>query len=100
MADMASNLTAARQLVRSTAQTLDSDVSLEEKTASSAMAKILGTEIGFQVCNDALQLFGGYGYLKDYQPQRYLRDLRHHTIAVGTNESLRLIIANNLLLQK
>jgi hypothetical protein len=61
------------------------------------MAKRLATDAGFEVVNEALQLHGGYGYLRDYPLERYLRDLRVHQILEGTNEIMRLIIARHLL---
>jgi alkylation response protein AidB-like acyl-CoA dehydrogenase len=61
------------------------------------MAKRFATDIGFQVVNDALQLHGGYGYLRDFPIERFLRDLRVHQILEGTNEIMRLIIARRLL---
>ena len=61
------------------------------------MAKRLATDTGFRVVNAALQLHGGYGYLRDYQIERYLRDVRVHQILEGTNEIMRLIIARRLL---
>jgi alkylation response protein AidB-like acyl-CoA dehydrogenase len=61
------------------------------------MAKRFATDVGYQVCNEALQLHGGYGYIKDYQIERYVRDLRVHQILEGTNEIMRLIIARALL---
>jgi alkylation response protein AidB-like acyl-CoA dehydrogenase len=62
-----------------------------------AMAKRFATDVGFNVCNDALQLHGGYGYLRDYPIERYLRDVRVHQILEGTNEIMRLVIARKLL---
>jgi alkylation response protein AidB-like acyl-CoA dehydrogenase len=62
-----------------------------------AMAKRFATDAGFRVCNEALQLHGGYGYLKDYPLERHLRDLRVHQILEGTNEIMRVIIAKRLL---
>lgn len=62
-----------------------------------AMAKRFATDNCFQVCNDALQLFGGYGYICDYPIERYFRDLRVHQILEGTNEIMRMIIARSVL---
>jgi alkylation response protein AidB-like acyl-CoA dehydrogenase len=62
-----------------------------------AMAKRLATDIGSAVCNEALQIHGGYGYLKDFPIERLLRDLRVHQILEGTNEIMRVIIARKLL---
>ena len=61
------------------------------------MAKRFATDAGFRICNEALQVHGGYGYLKDYPIERYLRDVRVHQILEGTNEIMRLIIARDLL---
>ena len=68
-------------------------------TAAAAMAKRISTDAGFNIVNRALQLHGGYGYLKDFPIERYLRDLRVHQILEGTNEIMRLIIARNILRQ-
>ena len=62
-----------------------------------AMAKRYATDVGFAVVNDALQLHGGYGYLRDYPIERFLRDVRVHQILEGTNEIMRVIIARNLI---
>ena len=61
------------------------------------MAKRSATDAGFKVCNEALQMHGGYGYLQDYPVERYVRDVRVHQILEGTNEIMRLIIARELL---
>jgi alkylation response protein AidB-like acyl-CoA dehydrogenase len=97
LADMATELDAARLMVWRAAQALDEN--LPEKTQHCAMAKRLATDIGFQVCNEALQLHGGYGYIKEYPIERYFRDLRVHQILEGTNEIMRVIIARKLLSQ-
>ena len=65
-------------------------------TAQCALAKKVVTDLGFEVCNDALQMHGGYGYLKDYQVERYLRDCRVHQILEGTNEIMRHIVGRAL----
>ena len=95
LADMASELEAARLMVWRGAASLDSGDA--EATMHCAMAKRLATDAGFHVCNEALQLFGGYGYLKDFPIERYLRDVRVHQILEGTNEIMRVIIARRLL---
>lgn len=94
-ADMATELDAARLMLYRGADALDRKTA--EATTYCAMAKRLATDIGFQVVNDALQLHGGYGYLKDFPLERYLRDLRVHQILEGTNEIMRVIIARKLL---
>ena len=60
------------------------------------MAKRFATDSCFQICNEALQIHGGYGYLKDFPLERLIRDLRVHQILEGTNEIMRLIISRNL----
>ncbi len=95
LADMATELVAARQMVRLAAFKLDNTDA--EATAYCAMAKRFATDIGFQVCNEALQLHGGYGYIKEYPLERHFRDVRVHQILEGTNEIMRLIIARRLL---
>ncbi len=62
-----------------------------------AMAKRLATDIGFSVCNEALQIHGGYGYIREYPLERYLRDARVHQILEGTNEIMRVIVARRML---
>ncbi|MCC5856256.1 MAG: acyl-CoA dehydrogenase family protein [Idiomarina sp.] len=95
LADMATELVAARQMVRLAAFKVDqNDV---DKTAYCAMAKRFATDVGFQVCNEALQIHGGYGYIREYPLERYVRDVRVHQILEGTNEIMRLIIARRLL---
>ena len=94
-ADMATELEAARLMLWRAAQMVDDDD--PDKTLACAMAKRLATDAGFSVCNEALQMHGGYGYLRDYPIERYLRDLRVHQILEGTNEIMRVIIARRLL---
>lgn len=95
LADMATELLAARQLVRLAAFRLDQQH--PQATACCAMAKRLATDVGFMVCNEALQIHGGYGYIREYPLERYVRDTRVHQILEGTNEIMRLIIARQLL---
>ena len=95
LADMATELAAARLLVRQAAAKLDSGS--PDKSAWCAMAKRFATDVGYRVCDEALQLFGGYGYIREYPLERYLRDTRVHRILEGTNEVMRLIIARRLL---
>ncbi len=95
LADMATELVAARQMVRLAAFKLDSGD--PEATAYCAMAKRFATDVGFQVCDAALQLHGGYGYIREYPLERHFRDVRVHQILEGTNEIMRLIIARRLL---
>ncbi|WP_419181029.1 acyl-CoA dehydrogenase family protein [Gallaecimonas kandeliae] len=95
LADMATELVAARQLVRLAAYKLD--VKDPERTAYCAMAKRFATDVGFKVCNEALQLHGGYGYIQEYPLERHVRDVRVHQILEGTNEIMRLIVGRRLL---
>jgi len=93
-ADMATELVSARLMVRHAAWRLDHDD--PAASAHCAMAKRLATDIGFNVCNEALQLHGGYGYIKEYPLERLVRDTRVHQILEGTNEIMRVIVARRL----
>lgn len=95
LADMATELDASRLMVHRAAVSLD-DKS-PDATQHAAMAKRFATDIGYRIVDEALQLHGGYGYLKDYPVERLLRDLRVHRILEGTNEIMRVIIARKLL---
>jgi alkylation response protein AidB-like acyl-CoA dehydrogenase len=95
LADMATELDAARLMVHRAAAALDSKD--PKATQYCAMAKRFATDAGFEVANQALQLHGGYGYLRDYPLERIVRDLRVHQILEGTNEIMRLITARELL---
>jgi alkylation response protein AidB-like acyl-CoA dehydrogenase len=95
LADMATELEAARLMVHRAAHALDHQA--EDRTMRCAMAKRYATDVCFRIVDDALQLHGGYGYIKEYPIERYLRDLRVHRILEGTNEIMRVIIARKLL---
>ena len=95
LADMATELDAARLMVLRAAASLDAGA--DDATMHCAMAKRLATDVGFHVCNEALQLHGGYGYLRDYPIERFVRDVRVHQILEGTNEIMRVIVARKLL---
>jgi alkylation response protein AidB-like acyl-CoA dehydrogenase len=95
LADMATELEAARLMVWQAASKLDA--AAPDKTAACAMAKRFATDVCFEVTNQALQLHGGYGYLKDFPIERILRDLRVHQILEGTNEIMRVIVARSLI---
>ncbi len=97
LADMATDLDAARLMVRRAAHALDNRD--PKATQYCAMAKRLATDTGFEVANQALQLHGGYGYLRDYPLERIVRDLRVHQILEGTNEIMRVITARELFRQ-
>ncbi|MDB5420547.1 MAG: acyl-CoA dehydrogenase [Brevundimonas sp.] len=97
LADMATDLEAARLMVLRGAWALDTGH--PEKTKWCAMAKRFATDACFQIADEALQLHGGYGYLKDYPLERIVRDLRVHRILEGTNEIMRVITAREMLRQ-
>ncbi len=97
LADMATELEAARLMVRNAADALDKRQ--PDATKLCAMAKRFATDVGFDVANQALQLHGGYGYLRDYPLERIVRDVRVHQILEGTNEVMRVIAAREMLRQ-
>jgi alkylation response protein AidB-like acyl-CoA dehydrogenase len=104
LADMATELTASQQMVRLAAFKLD-QASLDpsnkgkqkDATLHCAMAKRIATDICFEICNEALQIHGGYGYIKEYPLERFVRDVRVHQILEGTNEIMRVIVGRQLL---
>jgi alkylation response protein AidB-like acyl-CoA dehydrogenase len=95
LADMATDLEAARALLYLAAVKITSGA--HDKSRFSAMAKKLATDSGSQIVDKALQMFGGYGYLRDYPIERFWRDLRVHRILEGTNEVMQMIIGRDLL---
>lgn len=95
LADMATELEAARLLLYEAAQCISAKT--HDASMKAAMAKRFATDIGSRVANEALQLHGGYGYLKDYPIERIVRDLRVHQILEGTNEIMRVVISKHLL---
>jgi alkylation response protein AidB-like acyl-CoA dehydrogenase len=95
LADMATQLEACRLMVLRGAWAIDTNH--PEKTKWCAMAKRMTTDACFQIADEALQLHGGYGYLKDYPLERIVRDLRVHRILEGTNEIMRVITAREML---
>ncbi len=97
LADMATELEAARLMIRNAASALDRKD--PQATKLCAMAKRFATDVGFDVANQALQLHGGYGYLRDYPLERVVRDLRVHQILEGTNEIMRVITAREMFRQ-
>ena len=97
LADMATNLEAARLMVHKGAHAMDTRD--PRVTQLCAMAKRFATDACFQIADDALQLHGGYGYLKDYPLERIVRDLRVHRILEGTNEIMRVITAREMFRQ-
>jgi alkylation response protein AidB-like acyl-CoA dehydrogenase len=97
LADMATELEAARLMIRNAAAALDRRD--PRATMLCAMAKRFASDTGSNIANDALQLHGGYGYLKDFPAERHVRDLRVHQILEGTNEIMRVIVAREMLRQ-
>ncbi|MEE4453238.1 acyl-CoA dehydrogenase family protein [Novosphingobium resinovorum] len=95
LADMAAELEAARALLYLAAAKVTAGA--PDKTRFSAMAKLIATDTGSSVVDRALQIFGGYGYLKDYPIERFWRDLRVHRILEGTNEVMRMIVGRELV---
>ncbi len=97
LADMLTELVASRHMVRLAASKLDN----KDPQASTycAMAKRFATDAGFNICNDALQLYGGYGYIKEYPMERHVRDTRVHQILEGTNEIMRVIVSRKMLME-
>jgi alkylation response protein AidB-like acyl-CoA dehydrogenase len=95
LADMATELEAARLMIYRAADALDR--ADPQATMYSAMGKRMATDLGFKIVNDALQVHGGYGYLKDYGLEKLVRDLRVHQILEGTNEIMRVVISRKVL---
>jgi alkylation response protein AidB-like acyl-CoA dehydrogenase len=95
LADMATELEASRLMLYRAAASVDAEDPSAAKYC--AMAKRFATDACFDIANQALQLHGGYGYLKDYPLERIVRDLRVHQILEGTNEIMRVIIAKDLM---
>ena len=95
LADMAVQIEAARQLVHTTARAIDAGS--KDITRLSAMCKVMATDVAMKVTTDAVQLFGGYGYCKDYPIEKYMRDAKITQIYEGTNQIQRLVIARSLL---
>ena len=97
IADMVTELVAARTITRLAAYKIDKGDT--EATTYSAMAKRFATDVGFNVCNEALQIFGGYGYIQDYPLERNVRDVRVHQILEGTNEIMKMIIGRRMVME-
>ena len=95
IAEMATQLVAARMMVRLAAYKLDKND--PNKSVYCAMAKKFATDEGFKICNESIQIFGGYGYTKEYTVERFMRDSRVHQILEGTNEIMNVIIARKML---
>ena len=96
LADMATQIDAARLLMYRAAYLKDQG---RRVTKESAMAKLYASEMSVRVCEEAIQIHGGYGYTKDYPPEKYWRDSKLCTIGEGTSEIQRMVIAKQLLRQ-
>jgi alkylation response protein AidB-like acyl-CoA dehydrogenase len=94
LADMATQLDAARLLTQRAAVMKDSG---QKTTLESSMAKLMASEVAVRVCDEAVQLHGGYGFIKDYPVEKFYRDVKLCTIGEGTSEIQRLIIAREIL---
>ncbi|MBF0200601.1 MAG: acyl-CoA dehydrogenase [Desulfamplus sp.] len=97
IADMATQIEAARQLMLSAAAMKDRR---EKYTTQASMAKLFASEMVNQITSRAIQMHGGYGFIKDYDVERYYRDSRVFTIYEGTSEIQRIVISNNILKDK
>ena len=94
LADMATELDAARLLTQRAAVLKDAG---RKVTRESAMAKLFASEVAVRICDEAVQLFGGYGFIKDYPAEKYYRDVKLCTIGEGTSEIQRMVIAREIL---
>jgi hypothetical protein len=94
LADMATQLDAARLLTLRAAAIKDSG---QTTTSESAMAKLFASEAAVRICDEAVQLHGGYGFIKDYPVEKFYRDVKLCTIGEGTSEIQRMVIARELL---
>jgi len=95
LADMATDLEAARLMIYRAADAMDR--ADPNATMYSAMAKRYATDLGFKIANEALQVHGGYGYLKEYGLEKIVRDLRVHQILEGTNEIMRVVVSRKVM---
>ena len=95
LADMATQIEAARHLVYTAARAVEANA--KNLTKLSAMSKLYATDVAMKVTTDAVQLFGGYGYVKDYPIEKYMRDAKITQIYEGTNQIQRLVIARSVL---
>jgi butyryl-CoA dehydrogenase len=95
LADMATRVEAARQLIYAAAKAVDTDAPNVSKL--SAMCKLFATDTAMQVTTDAVQIFGGYGYMRDYPIEKYMRDAKITQIYEGTNQVQRMVVARSLI---
>jgi alkylation response protein AidB-like acyl-CoA dehydrogenase len=97
LADMATRVEAARQLVHASARAIDAGGGGSNVTKLAAQAKLFATDVAMEVTTNAVQLFGGYGYMRDYPVEKYMRDAKITQIYEGTNQVQRLVVARALL---
>jgi butyryl-CoA dehydrogenase len=95
LADMATEIEAARALIYGTARMIDSGAKKISK--ESAFSKLFASDMAMRVTTDCVQLFGGYGYMRDYPIEKYMRDAKITQIYEGTNQIQRSVIASNLI---
>jgi alkylation response protein AidB-like acyl-CoA dehydrogenase len=95
LADMATEIEAARALVYATARLVDSGA--KDISKASAMCKLFASDVAMKVATDAVQILGGYGYMRDYPMEKYMRDAKITQIYEGTNQIQRSVIASNLI---
>ena len=95
LADMATQVEAARQLVYTAARAIDAGAKNVGKIA--AMSKVFATDVAMQVTTNAVQLFGGYGYSREYPIEKYMRDAKITQIYEGTNQIQRVVISRALI---
>jgi alkylation response protein AidB-like acyl-CoA dehydrogenase len=95
LADMATKVEAARQLVHASARMIDAGA--KDITSGAAKAKLFATNVAMEVTTNAVQLFGGYGYMRDYPVEKFMRDAKITQIYEGTNQVQTLVIARNLI---
>ena len=98
LADMATEIEAARALIYATARMIDSGAKKVAK--DSAIAKLFASDMAMKVTTDCVQLFGGYGYMRDYPIEKYMRDAKITQIYEGTNQIQRSVIASNLIKER
>ncbi len=98
LADMATEIEAARALIYATARMVDAGIKKISK--ESAMAKLFASDMAMKITTDCVQLFGGYGYMRDYPIEKFMRDAKITQIYEGTNQIQRAVIASNLIKQR
>ena len=93
---MATEIQAAELLIRNASDKINN---LEPMTLESAMCKLFASELCVKISNEAVQIFGGYGYIQEYPLERHVRDVRVHQILEGTNEIMKMIIGRRMIME-